>query len=491
MKNETPLFTIPFVLGLQSVKKSQVTSPIVYRKHLVCLLLLLSVRFSTVSQALSLKVAVQTALDNYGTIKAKAGYLKSSEASVKVSSQEYLPNLNVGVQQAYGTANGLFGPIFAVGGLNTGASGPTFPNQNWNAGFGALYIANINWDFFSFGRVSEKVKVSQAQVMREANDLEQEKFQHEVKVAGAYLNLLAAQRLRLSQQKNLERANALRNVVLARTKNGLNAGVDSSLANAEVSNAKIAFTNAMDFEQEQANQLSRLMGVPYKEFLLDTFFVSRIPAFLSDSSALKEAAHPLLKFYQSRIDVSRQEEKYLDRFKYPVFSLTGVLQTRGSGFETDYSEIYPDHYSHDYWQGVKPARANYLIGVGVTWNFTSLVRVHQQVEAQEWTSKGLQNEYEVVDQQIKTQLALSDQKIKNAMANYNEAPVQMKAASDAYLQKSVLYKNGLTDIVDVTQALYALNRAETDRDISNNNVWQALLLKAAATGDFGIFINEF
>ncbi len=67
----------------------------------------------------------------------------------------------------------------------------------------------------------------------------------------------------------------------------------------------------------------------------------------------------------------------------------------------------------------------------------------------------------------------------------------MNAASAAYLQKSVLYKNGLSNIIDVTQALYALNRAETDRDIAFANVWQALLFKAAASGDFKIFINEF
>ena len=102
----------------------------------------------------------------------------------------------------------------------------------------------------------------------------------------------------------------------------------------------------------------------------------------------------------------------------------------------------------------------------------------------------MQNEYELVSEQIKTQLALADEKIKNAVANYNEAPVQVKAASDAYLQRSVLYKNGLTNIVDVTQTLYVLNRAETDRDIADSNVWQALLLKAAAIGDFSFFVNE-
>jgi outer membrane protein TolC len=206
---------------------------------------------------------------------------------------------------------------------------------------------------------------------------------------------------------------------------------------------------------------------------------------------LKEDSHPILKFYRSQIDVSRQQEKYVGRFKYPVFSLFGVMQGRGSGFNDNYSVFNPDDYTHNYWTGVKPTRTNYLVGVAATWNLTSPLRVRQQVLAQHWRSEGLANEYELVNQQIRAQLSLADQRMKNAMANYTEAPVQMKAASDAYLQKSVLYRNGLSTIVDVTVALFTLNRAETDRDISINNVWQALLLKAAASGDFNLFMNEF
>jgi outer membrane protein TolC len=441
------------------------------------------------SQVLTLKEAVNSALVNYGSVKAKTNYLKASQASAKEASSEYLPNLNLAAQQAYGTANGQFGPVIALGG-GVASSGPPFLSQNWNAAFGGLYLANISWDFFTFGRVRENVHVAQAEVVRDANDLDQEKFQLEVRVSGAYLSLLAAQRLKLSEQKNLERADTLRLVVLSRTKNGLNPGVDSSQANAEVSNARIALTNAINYEAEQASQLAQLLSIPYQSFFLDTVFVSRIPASLYDSIPNNGDQHPILKYYQSRIDVSLQQEKYFDRFKYPVFSLMGVLQSRGTGFDANYSQLNPDGFSHSYWDGVKPTNSNYLLGVGVVWNLTNPVRVHQKVSAQEWTSKGLQNEYELVSQQIKTQLALADQKIKYAIDNYQEAPIQMKAASDAYTQKSVLYRNGLTNIVDVTQALFALNRAETDRDISNNNVWQALLLKAAAAGDFGLFENE-
>ena len=129
--------------------------------------------------------------------------------------------------------------------------------------------------------------------------------------------------------------------------------------------------------------------------------------------------------------------------------------------------------------------------MGVTWNITQPYRIVQQLKSQNLISKGLQDEYDLVNQQINAQLQLSDVKIKNALRIYNETPVQIKAATDAYIQKSVLYKNGLTNLVDLTQTLYVLVRAETDRDIAYNNVWQALLLKAASSGDFSIFENQF
>ncbi len=53
-----------------------------------------------------------------------------------------------------------------------------------------------------------------------------------------------------------------------------------------------------------------------------------------------------------------------------------------------------------------------------------------------------------------------------------------------------MYKNGLTNLVELNQTLYALIRAETDRDIAGNHVWQSLLMKAAALGDYSVFENQ-
>lgn len=451
------------------------------------LLSLFFISFGLNAQVLTLNNAVETALTNYASIKAKNNYLNASKATVRQSRKEYLPNLNLSAQQDYGTVNGQNGPLYGLG-LSVASSGLPLSKQNWNAAFGALYLANVNWDFFTFGRARERIHVSESIVVRDESDLAQEQFQHSIRVAAAYLNLLAAQRLTRSWMNNLERADRLKNVVITRAKNGLIPGVDSSLANAEVSNAKISITQARDFEQEQANTLARLMGITNQQFVLDTLFITKMPRSLSDS-IVKNENHPVLQYYANRIAVSDQQAKYFQTLGMPTFTAFGVFQGRGAGFSSSYAT--DQHaYTQNYFEGIKPVRANYLIGIGATWNMTGILRTRQQVLAQNYVSSALKEEYDLADQQIRNQLILSENKIRNAALNFQEAPVQVQSASDAYLQKSVLYKNGLSNIVDVTQSLYVLTRAETNRDIALSNLWQALLLKAAAAGDFNIFLNQ-
>ncbi|HUB61861.1 MAG TPA: TolC family protein [Puia sp.] len=446
------------------------------------------------AQALTLRQAVQTALSNYGTIRAKTDYVKAARANVKEVRNEYLPDLTLAAEQVYGTANSSFGPAIGYKAASVSSSGPVLPSQSWTAAWGSLYWTNINWDFFQFGRYKQKAQVAEKGLDLNQSDLDQEKFEQSVRVAGAFLSLIAAQKLIVSQQANLDRAVSFQTVVTARVKSGLNPGVDSSLADAEVSSARIALTSAIETEQEYANQLAQLMQVrppDSNNYTLDSAFVSRLPNALNVPVTQPLTDHPLLRYFQERVLLSDQQSKYLRTLNYPTFSLFGVFQDRGTGFGYDYGAQYPDAYTPNYFKGVGFQTANYLIGVGVTWDITTPLRVHQQVAAQNFTTEGLREEYGLISQQLQAQVILSDTKISNALANFREAPIQVRAASDAYLQKETLYKNGLATIVDVTTAAAILNQAETERDVINTNVWQALLYKAASTGDFALFFNEF
>ncbi|MCV9933056.1 TolC family protein [Flavobacterium sp. LS1R47] len=460
-----------------------------YFKKITLLFLLFSVSASF-AQTLSLKDAIKIGLENYGSVKAKSNYANASKETLKQANRDYLPNLNLSAQQDYGTINGQNGALYGFNGLGTASSGPALPEQNWNASFGALYLVNMNWDFFTFGKIKQKINLAKVEVKSRENDLQQEKFQQEIKISAAYLNLLASQRLLISQQKNLTRAVVFKNTAVARVKNGLLAGVDSTLATAEVSRAKIALNQAKDFVKEQNSKLVILMGVPTQDFVPDTLFVSQIPREMIHPSVSNDSLHPALQYYKTKIDYSNQQLKLYKRSYYPTMSMFGVLQTRASGFNSDYATDQTA-FNRNYIDGISPDRTNYLVGIGISWNLTTPFRVSKQVSAQKFISQGLQDEYNQIDTELKAQLSLADAKIKITMDNYAEAPIQVNAAAQAYLQKSTLYKNGLTTLTDITQTLYTLNRAEIDRDIVNNNVWQSFLLKAAATGNFDLFINEF
>src|ERR1700743_1170066 len=132
-------------------------------KHFILAFLSVLYVFQAMGQkVLTIKDAEQIDLSNYASIKSKANNLNASKAFLTETKTEYLPDVNLSAQQAYGTINGQNGPLYGYRGLSVASSGPVLPNQNWNAAFGALYLANINWDFYSFGKIREKQKVSES-----------------------------------------------------------------------------------------------------------------------------------------------------------------------------------------------------------------------------------------------------------------------------------------------------------------------------------------
>ena len=450
------------------------------------LVLLLITHLLPAQPVLPLKAALRLGIENYGQLKAKAKYAAASKADAERARLDYLPDVNLSAQVAYGSANGQNGPLYGFGPTGIASNGTPLARQDWNAAFGSFYLTNVNWDFFAFGRSIQRIKTAEAVSTQDEEDRLQELFQEQVRVAAAYLNLLAAQRLTASYRRNLERADTLRRIIVQRAEQDLVPGVDSSQAIAEVSNARTILLQALDFEEEQNDKLVELLGILPTHITADTLFVTALPRSIPQQDDSVLARHPLLEFYKSRIAVSDARSRYYQTFSYPTFTLGGVFTGRGSGFgpvtgQGSYT------YSPDFFDGIHAERANYLLALGITWNFTQPFRVRQQVRSQRLISAGLRDEFDQLNQQLASRLLLAENKLHNAIADYHETPVQVKAALDAWHQKTVLYDNGLTNLVDVTQALYALIRAETDRDIASTNVWEALLLKAASIGDFNLF----
>jgi len=439
-------------------------------------------------KTLSMTDALQTAGANY-MIQSKTNYTRSSAEAVQAAKKNALPDFILAAQTAYGTLNG-------VNGLGSGLQGVTTitasnnASQNMNASFGALYNVNINMNVFSFGLQRSFVAATRGQYEQDRADLRQTKFDVETTVIGLYLNLLTAQRLRIVMQDNVERISRLRDIIIARTMNGLNPGVDSSIANAELSTARMSLTDAENFEQTQASQLSIEMGVKQTYYNLDTSFVTTLPKNIPSQNEVNLQLHPVLRYLDSRVITSDLTATYIQKTALPRFSFFAIGQERGSGFGGSFSSD-PDDYSDNFLKGVDPVRANYLVGIGVTWNITDLTRVKSKVLSQRFISAAYKDDYSQAAIKYSDQLHFANQQISNALTKYREVPIQLKSAQDAYDQKKALYENGLTNIVDVTQTLFFLNQAEASSNVACTAVWQALLYKAIAAGDSSLFLLQF
>ena len=436
-------------------------------------------------QILTLQEALFRTENQYDKIKSKQVLVDAAQQNTAFQKQHYLPDFTVSAQQSFGTINVQHGPMYAYGGLASAATSMPLAEQNWNAAFGSLYFANVNWNLFTFGRNKNQVELGIKKESTAKADLQQEIFQQQIKVGAAYLNLLASQRIKFVQEKNAERAQVFYEMTNARAKSGLIPEVDSQLAKAEWSNAKSLQIKAFDKELEWSKHLAVLMNDDFKVYELDSLYSTTLPNKLEKSTEENLKEHPYLQFQQSKIDENEQHIELLKSNKMPNLSAFGVIQGRGSGFDANYAQDN-SAYSTSYFKGVGIDRGNYLFGFSLTWNITNFFKYDTKVKEQKYISHSLQYVFDAQQKELKTLFHQANAQLDNAYDNFEETKVQLQAAEMAYKQQTALYENGLTTLVDFTQALYSLNRAEIDYEIAQNNVWQALLLLASAEGDIKV-----
>jgi len=437
----------------------------------------------SVAQQTSLEEVLHRAEKNHQSIQKKEVHIQASNERLQLQKNYYLPEVTLMAQQSFGTINALNGPMYNAGGPGIASTSMPLAEQNWNSAFGSLYLANINWNIYTFGKLKTKEQLESADVEVQKSDLQQEIFQHQIKTAAAYFNLLVSQRLENVQHENHKRSEVIYTIAKARAGSGLIPEVDASLAKAEMSSAQTSIINANDHVLEYNKKLADLLAEDFTDYQLDHYFSTNIPSIKENSSSLQD--HPSILFINQKISKSRHMEAHLNTMGLPSLSLFGTFQGRGSGFASNYVQDNTA-FSSSYLKGAGVDRMNYIVGFNLSWNLTDFYRNTSRVNEQKLITKALDYDHQLLKQELTSQQRLAETKYSNALAKVTEAKIQMEAASDAFRQQKALYENGLTAIVDFTQALYILNRAEINFEIAQNNSWQAVVLIAASAGDISV-----
>jgi len=447
------------------------------------------VGWGQVAPTLTLPQALNVARTTYPALRARQAGVVAATADVRTLRANYLPQLTAQAQALDATSNQARGAL--LGGIGPNVSGvrPYTSSQASWASQGMLYI---DWPAVTFGRYRADVQRAEASMSQAQADYDQELFQHQVQVADAYLLTLAAQKAVALQKANLRRTQSLRRVILAATKAGVQAGIDSATANAENSRAQLQLLISKQQAEQQRVRLAGLLGAPAQQLTLvdSTQFFVQLPTLPTSADTADLRHHPTLLAYKQRVATSDAQANLLALNSRPTLSVVGATWGRGSGAASGANPDGSYNIDPSLAAGLPFKVYNYAVGAALTWRLTELVHSKRAATAQLARSEQARADYSQQELQLRTEQQNARSQLELARQSALAAPAQLDAARQAYGQAQARYNAGLDNLLVLTQATLVLNRAETDQAIATSNVWRALLLQAATNGHLEEFTQQ-
>lgn len=431
----------------------------------------------------SLKMLLGRVNQNAPTLLTDSAAISITRAQATETHSNWLPNLRLNYQADVGSNNNVAGPYFGFGIIPSDSRGVR-TESNTTAVSANVGVAALDWEIYNFGSYGAQNKVANSDVQVQQNQFARSKYDLQAYTIGNYLQLLRLHDLLTIQARNIQRNVEIRRSIQSLAKSGVRAGVDTSISEAELSKARLNYIELANQEKQVQLQLSAVSGLPYQIIVPDTTaemdLINQTPAL--QTLTPDTVNHPLLNYYRSVYQNSLQRENMVKKSYNPKILLEAAAWGRGSSVDAN------DNF-HSLSTGWGFDRNNYLVGIGVSYNLFDLRRRQLKLRTQKAASS--YNAQKLYEQKKLLSIGASqaDVELETARQRLQEIPNQLKAANDGYRQKLSLYKNGLTDIIELDAALNILYRAETDYAQAKFAYSGALFQKAVTDNQVNTVLN--
>lgn len=407
----------------------------------------------------------------------KQALVNSAKSGVTFARNSFLPTAEAMDEVNMASANSLPGAYESFG-VVPSVSSSVRADQNWQAASGDIAVLYSEYELVNFGLRKAKVNNAQSLVGVRQADLDFQTYVLKDQIAKLYFDLLKNKYQLGVDRQNILRYSAVDTVIHALTSSGIRAGVDSSLAQAELSKARVTYNERIGTIAQLTQQLAYLTGIPPEQVYVDTAAHQTI-----DLDQGPVSANPLLVYYQQQKQYDLSAETLVKKSYLPKLILDGGAWGRGS------SITYNDQYK-DLSSGLGYQRFNYMIGLTLAYNLFD--PVHRRDALNEARFQTQATDYALQQQELNLNSAAAQAQaaITAAESNLREIPIQIRAATDAYNQKIAQYKAGLINLVDLTEATYVLYTAQISYAETLNNWFLANLDRATATGSLNQFIQS-
>ncbi|RVT98415.1 TolC family protein [Mucilaginibacter limnophilus] len=439
--------------------------------------------YAQAPKSLSLKMLLRKVSQTAPTLQTDSSAILIKEAQARETGFNWLPNLKLNYQANLGTNNNVGGPYFSYGIVPSNARGVR-DESNATTVLSNLGIAAFDWEVYNFGGYQAQNKAAAAEVDIQKSQYAQSKFSLETFTIDNYLQLMRLQELETIQLLNIDRNQEIRQSIRALARSGIRPGVDTSIAEAELSKSRLNYIELTSQSRQIQLKLSAISGLPYETIIPDTTTERKLFAQSAELRMINTDTlnHPLVNYYRSLYNSSITRENLVKKSYNPKILFQAAVWGRGASLDAD-QNFKPLHSGWGF------QRENYLVGLGVTFNLFDLKRRQVKLSTQKLASQYALNKLYEQRTLLSASAAQADAGVSAALDRLNEIPKQLKAANAAYRQKFSLYKNGLTDIIELNAALNLLYRAETDLVSARYSYVQALFQKAVIENQVSTIIN--
>lgn len=406
-----------------------------------------------------------------------------SRAEANEVKSAWLPDLKLSYQADLGTNNNVAGPYFGLGLVPSDSRGVR-TNSNASTALVNLGIASLDWEVYNFGGYHAQNQVAASRVRVGEAYFKQSKYQLDGLAISHYLQLLRIYEFLFIQKQNIVRNQQIIHTIVVLARSGLRAGIDTSIAGAELSKARLVYIELADAYKKEQQDLALITGLASHTIQPDTTLENQLIGKSSDISALgsDSSTHPLIAYYTSRYQQSKAFEQLARKSYNPKISLEAAGWGRGSSID-----------AHDQYNSLNTGwgfnRSNYLVGVALSYNLTNLKRRQLKLKTEKLASSYALKQLDEQKAALSASSTEASTELATSISRLDEIPVQLKAAQDAYRQKFSLYKNGLTDIIELDASLNVLYRAETDYSRAKNQFAYAVFQKAITENQLANLLN--
>lgn len=444
-------------------------------------MLLFNLKSFSQERQLSLSEAWEAALAEYPGLTEKQALIRESEYLKRETQNDFLPKVQLQVQNTYGTFAGSTGAFFPLPGTFSVSGNTSIPGQTTaSSTFGSVLM---DWRVFEFGRQRKAVQAAQANIQKAESIFDATKLSVKAKVSRLYSEILYTGSKRQWAKDNAERVNEIFELSKTLAEAGLKPGADTLLSGSsylQTLGELDDWTGRLGASKIRLTEL-----VPLSPQSIDFAFTNYLKASLLPLADTSTAGHPYLNIISDQLDNDKLRAEVAARKRFPSLSILGGLSSRGSGIGTN--GLVKSGLS----SGFNNQSSNYLIGLGLTWNisnaFNSITernRIRQQQAA-------TQSRYEAQTLQLKTGLQSVSSRLSESRKQVDKTKSAVGKARKAYELYLSRYQNGLINLTELLQIQLLLQQSEKVNIEAYQQFWEQLIARSELTGDFSYLSNHF